>query len=162
MDSPAAMRWGGRQEPIAAPHEWAGWTLWAGGDAFEEFCGPYYWREHDDGRRVCGFMPARQHMNGRGFLNGGAAMAFVDYSIFVIARDALSQHQSVTATLNGEFVGTARVGDRVECRGEVVKAGRSMVFVRGLLVNAGADETMMSFSAVIKKTAPRTGERADG
>ncbi len=34
-------------------------------------------------------------------------MAFVDYSIFVIARDVLSGRQSVTVTLNGEFVGTA-------------------------------------------------------
>ena len=73
-----------------------------------------------------------------------------------IARPALQDRSSVTATLNGEFVGTARVGDRVECVGEVVKAGRSMVFVRGLIVNASnGGDPMMSFSGVIKKTSPR-------
>jgi acyl-coenzyme A thioesterase PaaI-like protein len=47
---------------------------------------------------------------------------------------------------------TAREGELVECRGEVVKAGRSMVFVRGLIVNASAGgEPMASFSSVLKK-----------
>jgi hypothetical protein len=41
-------------------------------------------------------------------------------------------------------------------RGQVVKAGRSMVFVRGIISNASAGgEPMMSFSSVLKKTAPR-------
>jgi acyl-coenzyme A thioesterase PaaI-like protein len=125
-------------------------------DPFEEYCGPYYWREHASGGHSCGFTAAAHHMNGRGFMNGGCVMAFVDYSIFVIARDVLSGRQSVTVTLNGEFVGTARAGDRVECRGEVMKAGRSMVFVRGLVLNVtNRGDSMLSFSSVIKKTAPR-------
>jgi hypothetical protein len=36
----------------------------------------------------------------------------------------------------------------------VVKAGRSMVFVRGLITNRG--EPVMNFSAVLKKTGPRS------
>jgi acyl-coenzyme A thioesterase PaaI-like protein len=53
-------------------------------------------------------------------------------------------------------VGTAHVDELVECTGEVVKAGRSMVFVRGLIVNATqGGEPVMSFSAVLKKTAKR-------
>ena len=71
---------------------------------------------------------------------------------------ALADSRAVTATFNGEFVGSAAVGDLVECTGEVVKAGRSMVFVRGLIVNASrGGDPMMSFSAVLKKTAPRRG-----
>jgi acyl-coenzyme A thioesterase PaaI-like protein len=41
----------------------------------------------------------------------------------------------------------------VECRGEVVKAGRSMVFCRGLITADG--EPVMPFSAVLKKTTRR-------
>jgi acyl-coenzyme A thioesterase PaaI-like protein len=60
---------------------------------------------------------------------------------------------SVTATFNGEFVGAAVEGEIVECRGEVVKAGRSMEFVRGLITQG--DNPIMSFSSVLKKTGSR-------
>ena len=90
-------------------------------------------------------------MNGGLFLHGGCVMTFADFSLFVIARDVLQNSHSVTATFNGEFVGTAHIGDLVECRGEVVKAGRSMIFVRGLITCG--DETVMSFSSVLKKRA---------
>ncbi|HYD44622.1 MAG TPA: PaaI family thioesterase [Phenylobacterium sp.] len=157
MDGGAEEQQRGPHEVIASEGDWAGWTLWVGGDPFEDHCGPFYWKEREDGTRVCAFIAEHKHMNGGGFMHGGCVMTFADYCLFVIARDALRDSRSVTATLNGEFVGTARVGDRVECTGEVVKAGRSMVFVRGLIVNASAGgEPMMSFSGVIKKTAPRT------
>ena len=95
-------------------------------------------------------------MNGGMFMHGGCVMTFADFCLFWIARDAIDGSQSVTATFNGELVGTARVGDLVECRGEVVKAGRSMVFVRGLITKATAKgEPVASFSSVLKKTRPR-------
>jgi acyl-coenzyme A thioesterase PaaI-like protein len=133
--------------------EWAGWNHYAGGDPFEEYCGPYYWRRESDGRYRCGFKAERKHMNGGDFMHGGAIMTFADYALFVIARDALNDSRSVTATFNGEFVGSVPEGAIVECTGEVVKAGRSMVFVRGLITTGS--EPVMSFSAVIKKTGPR-------
>jgi acyl-coenzyme A thioesterase PaaI-like protein len=80
-------------------------------------------------------------------------MTFADFCLFVIARDVTQGVGSVTATFNCELVGTAREGDLVECTGEVVKAGRSMVFVRGIISNAAAGgEPMASFSSVLKKT----------
>lgn len=135
--------------------EWAGWSCYVGGDPFEDHAGPFYWTHDPDGRPRCAFKAERKHMNGGGFLHGGCVMTFADYSIFVIARDQLAGSSSVTATFNGEFVGTAHVGARVECTGEVVKAGRSMVFVRGIIESGG--EPIMSFSAVIKKTGRRAG-----
>ena len=98
-------------------------------------------------------------MNGGLFMHGGCVMTFADFCLFWIARDAIAGSRSVTATFNGEFVGSCGVGDRVECTGEVVKAGRSMVFVRGIISNASAGgEPMMSFSSVLKKTvlSPRS------
>ena len=92
-------------------------------------------------------------MNGGGFLHGGCAMTFADFALFVIARDVIDGSRTVTATFNGELVGTAREGDLVECTGEVVKAGRSMVFVRGII--SCKDEPVMSFSSVLKKTTMR-------
>ena len=133
---------------------WAGWSFYPGGDPFEDLAGPFYFKaDAGDGRPVCAFRAERKHLNGGGFLHGGCVMTFADFCLFVIARDDILGAHTVTATFNGEFVGTAHEGDLVECRGEVVKAGRSMVFVRGL-ITCGA-EPVMSFSAVIKKR-PRT------
>ena len=133
--------------------EWAGWSMY-GNDPFEDHAGPFYYRIGDDGRPVCAMRPETKHMNGGGFMHGGALMTFADYCLFVIARDALADSRSVTATFNSEFVGAVPEGALLECVGEVVKAGRSMVFVRGIMSVEG--EAVLSFSAVLKKTAPRT------
>ena len=134
--------------------EWAGWSCYPGGDPYEDLTGPFYFKVGDDGRPVCAFRAERKHMNGGGFLHGGCAMTFADFCLFVIAREALQDSMSVTATFNGEFVGTAHEGDLVTCTGEVVKAGRSMVFVRGLITTKGG-EPVMPFSAVLKKRTKR-------
>ena len=67
-------------------------------------------------------------MNGSGFVHGGALMTFADYTIFVIAREALAGHGSVTVSTNSDFVDAGRAGQLIECRGEVV--GRSVHGVR--------------------------------
>ena len=130
--------------------EWAGWSCYPGGDPFEDLAGTFYFKIDDDGRPVCAFRAERKHLNGGGFLHGGCVMTFADFSLFVIARDAIVGSPCVTATFNCELVGTAFEGDLVECRGEVVKPGRSMVFVRGLITCKG--EPIASFSSVLKKT----------
>lgn len=142
---------------VVTEGEWAGWSQYPGGDPFEDLAGPFYCRVDDEGRRVCAFKAERKHMNGGMFMHGGCVMTFADFCLFWIARDAIEGVRSVTATFNGEFVGSCAIGDIVECAGEVVKNGRSMVFVRGIISNASAGgEPMMSFSSVLKKTPRRT------
>ena len=133
--------------------EWAGWQCYPGGDPFEDLAGPFYFRIGDDGKAVCAFRAEHKHMNGGLFLHGGCVMTFADFCLFVIARDVIDGSKTVTATFNGEFVGTAGIGKLVECTGDVVKAGRSMVFVRGIISCEG--EPVMSFSSVLKKTGTR-------
>ena len=133
--------------------EWAGWRSFGEIDPFEAQVGPFYFRKEPDGRMRTAFRAERRHMNGGGFMHGGCVMTFADFALFVIAREDTQGVGSVTATFNCELVGTAREGDLVECVGEVVKAGRSMVFVRGIISNASAGgEPMASFSSVLKKT----------
>ena len=133
--------------------EWAGWNQYPGGDPFEDLAGPFYCRTDEKGQAVCAFRAEHKHMNGGMFMHGGCVMTFADFSLFWLAREAIEGQSSVTATFNAELVGTCGVGDLVECRGEVVKAGRSMVFLRGLIVNASTGgEPMASFSSVLKKT----------
>src|SRR3954466_10832928 len=117
--------------------EFAGWSYYPGGDPYEDLAGPFYFKTGDDGRPLCAFRAEHKHMNGGLFMHGGCVMTFADFCLFVIARDVIDGSRTVTATFNGEFVGTARIGEIVECRGEVVKAGRSMVFVRGIITAPG-------------------------
>lgn len=152
MDGGADQETGWRHEVVKGG-EWDGWFLY-GSDPFEDHAGPFYYRLQDDGKPLCAMRTEPKHMNGGGFMHGGAIMTFADYCLFVIAREALADSRAVTATFNGEFVGGAPPGALVECTGEVVRNARSMVFVRGLMTTGG--EPVMSFSAVLKKTKPRT------
>jgi acyl-coenzyme A thioesterase PaaI-like protein len=133
--------------------EWAGWQAYPGGDAFEDLTGPFYYRIDADGGKLCAFRAEEKHMNGGGFMHGGCVMTFADFCLFVIARDVTDGSRTVTATFNCELVGTARAGELVECTGDVVKAGRSMVFVRGIITAPGGP--VASFSSVLKKTTIR-------
>jgi uncharacterized protein (TIGR00369 family) len=132
--------------------EWAGWSYLHGDDPFEDHAGPFYFRDDANGR-VCAFRAEPRHMNGGNFMHGGCLMTFADFSLFVCAREALREHHAVTATFNSEFIGAVQPGSLVEARAEIVKAGRSMIFMRGMITSG--DAPVMTFSAVLKKTGPR-------
>lgn len=148
----------GGNEVIGGPRlietgDWAGWRTWSGLDPFEDQSGPFYFREGEDGRVTTAFRAEQKHMNGGGFMHGGCMMTFADFSLFAIAWKELADSRAVTVSLNGEFVGPARPGDLVTATGEVVRAGGSLLFVRGL-VSTGTGP-MLNFSGVIKKIKAR-------
>jgi uncharacterized protein (TIGR00369 family) len=132
---------------------WAGWSKWTSQEPFEDYVGPFYARREPDGSITCGFRPEAKNLNGMGALHGGALVTFADYAIFLIATDQLAGLDGVTVTLNTEFVGAARTGGLLTCRGDVVKAGRSLLFVRGQIDAAG--DKILNFSGVIKIMRPR-------
>ncbi len=131
--------------------EWAGWSTWKS-DAFEERAGPFYERLDQDGA-VCAFRAEQRHMNGGGFMHGGCLLTFADSALFTIARGELGEHHAVTLNLAGDFLDSARVGEMIEARGEVTRAGRSTIFVRGL-ITADA-RPVLSFSGIIRKVGLR-------
>ena len=128
--------------------EWAGWRVWSA-DPYELLSGPFYCRQAEDGRMVCAFRAEAKHMNGGGFMHGGCLLTFADYALFCIGGEALQGSDSVTASLNGEFIDSARVGDLIEGSGEVVRAGGSLVFIRGLVATGG--RPLLTFSGIVKK-----------
>ncbi|MBA3810359.1 MAG: PaaI family thioesterase [Caulobacteraceae bacterium] len=132
--------------------EWAGWRIWSA-DPFELLAGPFYCREAEGGRMVCAFRAEKKHMNGGGFMHGGCLMTFADHALFCIAAEVIEDTGSVTASLNGEFIDVAREGDLIEATGEVVRAGGSLIFIRGL-VSTG-DRPLLNFSAILKKVKRR-------
>lgn len=133
--------------------EWAGWYFWGDGDPFERQSGPFYFRHDDDGRIRCAFRAEQKHMNGGGFMHGGCMMTFADFALFAIAWKELEETYAVTVSFNSEFVSAGKVGDLVEATGEVVRAGGSLIFIRGELSVGG--QVLMPFSGVIKKVKKR-------
>jgi uncharacterized protein (TIGR00369 family) len=96
----------------------------------------------------CGCRVRDVNLNGIGSIHGGALVTFADYSLFQIAYDHLRGLDAVTVTLNSEFLAGAPLGARLICRGEVVKSGRSLLFIRGLIETDGT--AVLNFSGVLK------------
>lgn len=133
--------------------EFAGWMHWPDDDFEAGLVGPFYFREAADGSITGAFRAEQRHMNGANNMHGGCMMTFADFAIFAFATKELADDNSVTLTMNSEFLGPAQVGDYMEATGEVTKAGRSVIFVRGLITAEG--RPCLSFSATIKKIRPR-------
>jgi uncharacterized protein (TIGR00369 family) len=140
--------------------EFAGWCGW-GDDAFETLTGPFFFKVDPDGSVRCAFRAEKRHMNGGGAMHGGCMMTFADFCLFALShphREARGDAAPmVTISLNGEFVGPAFEGDLIEGRGEVVRAGGSLMFLRGVIATGG--RPMMTFSGVIKRVRSRTQDR---
>lgn len=141
----------GSQRVLVKDGEWQGW-YYSTGDAFNAHVGPFYYREREDGTPVCAMRVEARHLNGGGMMHGGALMTFADYCLYVFGATLGDPHM-VTVSFNGEFVGAVQEGAVVECTGEVIRGTRSMVFLRGLM--AVGDETVFSFSGVLKKIRPK-------
>lgn len=127
---------------------WAGWWKWSGKDPFEDATGPFFVRRDERGI-VTGFIPEAKNLNGHGIVHGGALMTFADFSLFMIAGSGGDEINGVTVTMNSEFVSGAQAGKMLTARGELVRAGRSLVFARGTI--ACGDEPVLSFSGTIKR-----------
>ena len=125
-----------------------GFRTWGSEDPFEDTIGPFYFRQEEDGSYRCAFVSEHKHLNGGGMLHGGLLMSFADFALFAIARDHL-EGMGVTVAFNSEFVSAGPANALIEATGEVTKAARSILFVRGKIFS-GAD-TIMTFSGIIKK-----------
>jgi uncharacterized protein (TIGR00369 family) len=128
--------------------EWAGWNHWMPGDPFEDYVGPFYTKRDAQGV-VCGFLPSAKNCNAYANIHGGALMTFADFALFMIPGEGGAMVHGVTVTMNCEFISGARPGIPLYARGETVKAGRSLLFVRGTIVSE--DKAVLIFSGTIKR-----------
>ena len=127
---------------------WAGWRQWKQGADFEAHSGPFYCRPEGE-RILCGFRPDAKNRNGGGSIHGGALVTFADYVAVMASFGADASLQGVTLTINCEFVGAAEPGRLLTGRGEMVRVGNSVIFVRGAIDDAG--RPVLTFSATIKR-----------
>ena len=136
---------------IGTEGEFAGWRTWSR-DNFETNNGPFWHRMEDDGSTRCAFRVENKHLNGQRNVHGGCFMAFADYCLFATAAPVL-QGPGVTVSFACEFLDAAREGELVEGFGEVMRAGGSMIFLRGLLKSG--ERPLFTFSSTLKRVRRR-------
>ncbi len=77
-------------------------------------------------------------------------MSFADFALFSIAHKALEGGvKAVTLTCNCEFIDAGDLNGWVEAEGEVLRDGKSLVFVRGLVTQRA--RPLLAFSGALKK-----------
>lgn len=137
---------------IATQGEFKGWEYWPE-EPYENRAGPFY-RTVDDEGVIGAFRAEPRHMNGGGSVHGGCLMTFADFMLFSIAWESFREGEmGVTLTCNSEFIDAARLGDRITARGEVTRAGGTIIFVRGMIY--AEDRPCLSFSGSIRRFMPK-------
>ena len=132
----------------ATDGEFAGWEYWDN-DSFEKSVGPFFFRREENGKCVGAFRAEERHMNGGGSMHGGCMMSFADFGLFVIPLEVMDELHGVTVTMNSEFIGGAKTGELMEVRGDVLRAGGSLVFTRGMITADG--RPCLNFSGTVKR-----------
>lgn len=117
------------------------------GDGAEDHIGPFFFHV-DAGNIRTAFRICAQHCNAHNSVHGGVLMAFADYTLCLGANGG-TQESVITVTCNNEFTSPAFIGDLVEGFCQVIKRGKSMVFVRSEL--KVKDEVILMSSGVVKR-----------
>lgn len=103
-------------------------------DAWE----PLYSRRTPDAVAI-GFLAAPAHTNSRGFVHGGMLSALADNAMGLSCSQALDDGPSLlTVSLSIDFLGSARLGQWVEVRPAVNRAGSTLCFAEALVTADGA------------------------
>ena len=129
--------------------EFADWQMYDLHGTFDQVVGPFYFRPDPDGGMRCAFRAEPKHMNAGHRMHGGCLMTFADFALFAIATRELEGSHAVTLTLSGDFLDPAHVGQLMEARGEVTRAGGKTIFVRGVITGDG--KPVFAFNGIIRK-----------
>ena len=105
--------------------------------AFGTHVGPFYCPASDEergGDKIgCGFLADHRHGNKRGVVHGGMLATAFDVALGNASWDAASQRPCATVQLAVQFIGAVNLGDFAFVKVEVVKATRSLIFMRGVM-----------------------------
>lgn len=149
--------------PKCTQGEFAGWVLSNLTSGFVNMIGPYYYQSDENGSTRVAFKAGAQHLNGGGSVHGGCLLTLADTAMFIFARSQLKDSHCVTLQLDSQFISRALEGDIIIASGEVVKAGASIIFLRGQLharSNGHEDRLVLSFSGTLKRIKPRHQNQA--
>lgn len=100
--------------------------------AYAADMGPFYLRRRDGGGWRYAFPLDERHTNAAGISHGGALYSFADHLIGHTIVSGLGRG-CATVKLKVEFQGASRPGQLLEAECEIVKATRTLAFVRARL-----------------------------
>ena len=109
----------------------AGWKPMPAED-YPALIGPFLARREGDGWRY-GFVAEQRHLNKGGVVHGGMLVSFADDALGATVWQAVGRRPVTTVQLNTQFIAPVRLDELVEMRAEVLRATRTVVFVRGAL-----------------------------
>jgi uncharacterized protein (TIGR00369 family) len=122
-----------------------GFELLSNASAYSRHIGPSYARKEVDGATL--IQPTLPHMcNSGGVLHGGYMMSFADSAVTRAAGLATGMAPS-TVSFAAEFLAAGDAHSPLSTRVEVPRHGKSLAFLRGLLVQGG--KPLLSYSATI-------------
>jgi acyl-coenzyme A thioesterase PaaI-like protein len=96
--------------------------------------GPFLARRAGEGWEY-GFQPEQRHLNIGGVVHGGMLMSFMDDVLGMTVWETIGRKPVTTVQLNHHFIAPGKLGEMVIGRGEVLRATRSVVFIRGTLMS---------------------------
>jgi acyl-coenzyme A thioesterase PaaI-like protein len=93
------------------------------------------------------------HANSRGFVHGGLITALADNAMGLSCGQRIENTSGlVTVSLSVDFVGFAKIGQWLEIRPEVIKAGRSLCYATALAL---ADDVVCARASGVFKVVSR-------
>ena len=113
----------------------------------------------EEGQLSVSYLVRSEMTNPAGILHGGAVATMLDdimgMTVYSLGRDAFF----ATINLSLDFLGTAKVGEKVIARSQVVKAGRSVVFMAAQLENESGKVLAKSSSNLVNSSYSYTKEK---
>ena len=104
---------------------------------FSDGIGPFYSRV-DGAGSITGILVEERHCNRAMLLHGAMLSALFDTAFYQAARQEYESGIGiVTGHLAVDFVGTAKPGDWIEARVDVIRVGRNICYMTGLAWNDG-------------------------
>jgi acyl-coenzyme A thioesterase PaaI-like protein len=91
------------------------------------------WAKREGDAWCYGMNTGQEHANPQGAIHGGMLMTFADHALGMYVWEAGKRMPNVTIQLNMHFLAAVTPGEFVELHGDVTKATRGLVFVRGIL-----------------------------
>ncbi len=96
-----------------------------------------------------GFLTNETHSNINGVVHGGALATLADIGLFLIASDGKDKMNGATLSLSLNYLRPGKMGRFIHCQGRVVRAGSSIIFVEGSILDQA--EELLTFNGVIKR-----------
>lgn len=97
-------------------------------------------------------LPTEQHTNPLGIIHGGLLMSLADAAMGNAVRSL--GIRGVTVDMSTSFVSSAMIGQEIVAKGNVLKAGRNLIFVEAVVMSS--DKLLVKSSGTFYKTGEMT------